>query len=338
MKITYIGHATLLLEIGETRLLTDPNFDPKLGRILPRVSPPGIALEKLPSSTRSCSRTRTRITCRSTRSTGCRATFRSSRRRSSRRGCADSDTRTPLSIGPGERFDIATVEVHAATRRIAAIATASIAGEARRTCTCSTAVKDDLLRRRHGARRGHAGLVERVLWEHGQRTRSRAAADRLRAVVEARLSKGPSHARRRARAVRAAARADLRPVSLGNVPPRDRYGARRDPAAARAPRTSPAAAGVRIIEPGESLEVHRRRGGVTPPPTQRPPPKVRHRLIGDDRRAGDGAGSRGARRRSLVGRSGARHRPRRASIRGRPPRAQRPCRRCAISRARSSTK
>ncbi len=48
MKITYIGHATLLLEIGGATILTDPNFDPKLGRINPRVSPPGIALEKLP--------------------------------------------------------------------------------------------------------------------------------------------------------------------------------------------------------------------------------------------------------------------------------------------------
>src|SRR6188472_3531296 len=48
MKLTYIGHATLLLEIGGAKILTDPNFDPKLGRVLPRVSPPGIALEKLP--------------------------------------------------------------------------------------------------------------------------------------------------------------------------------------------------------------------------------------------------------------------------------------------------
>jgi L-ascorbate metabolism protein UlaG (beta-lactamase superfamily) len=49
MKVTYIGHATLLLELGGVRLLTDPNFDAKLGRILPRVSPPGIALEQLPT-------------------------------------------------------------------------------------------------------------------------------------------------------------------------------------------------------------------------------------------------------------------------------------------------
>src|SRR3954467_3092513 len=49
MRVTYIGHATLLIEIGGVKLLTDPNFDPKLGRILPRVSAPGIALDKLPS-------------------------------------------------------------------------------------------------------------------------------------------------------------------------------------------------------------------------------------------------------------------------------------------------
>ncbi len=48
MKITYIGHATLLLEIGDTRVLTDPNFDLHLGRILPRVSAPGIAIGALP--------------------------------------------------------------------------------------------------------------------------------------------------------------------------------------------------------------------------------------------------------------------------------------------------
>ncbi len=48
MHVTYVGHATLLLELGGARLLTDPNFDPKLGRILPRVSPPGIPLEELP--------------------------------------------------------------------------------------------------------------------------------------------------------------------------------------------------------------------------------------------------------------------------------------------------
>jgi len=48
VKITYIGHATLLLEIGDVRILTDPNFDPRLGRILPRVAAPGIAIGALP--------------------------------------------------------------------------------------------------------------------------------------------------------------------------------------------------------------------------------------------------------------------------------------------------
>lgn len=48
MRITYIGHATLLIEIGGRTFLTDPNFDPKLGKLLPRVSAPGIALGNLP--------------------------------------------------------------------------------------------------------------------------------------------------------------------------------------------------------------------------------------------------------------------------------------------------
>ena len=48
MRITYIGHATLLLEIGEQRVLTDPNFESSLGRILPRVTAPGIAIDALP--------------------------------------------------------------------------------------------------------------------------------------------------------------------------------------------------------------------------------------------------------------------------------------------------
>ena len=48
MQITYIGHATLLLEIGGARILTDPNFEASLGRFLARVSAPGIALEALP--------------------------------------------------------------------------------------------------------------------------------------------------------------------------------------------------------------------------------------------------------------------------------------------------
>lgn len=53
MRLTYIGHATLLLELGGVTILTDPNFDAALGRFaigerLRRVTPPGIALEALP--------------------------------------------------------------------------------------------------------------------------------------------------------------------------------------------------------------------------------------------------------------------------------------------------
>jgi L-ascorbate metabolism protein UlaG (beta-lactamase superfamily) len=48
VQITFIGHATLLLEIGGARILTDPNFESRLGRFLPRVSAPGIALDALP--------------------------------------------------------------------------------------------------------------------------------------------------------------------------------------------------------------------------------------------------------------------------------------------------
>jgi L-ascorbate metabolism protein UlaG (beta-lactamase superfamily) len=49
VRITYIGHATLLLELGGRRLLTDPNFDEHLGGFLKRVSRPGIALDALPA-------------------------------------------------------------------------------------------------------------------------------------------------------------------------------------------------------------------------------------------------------------------------------------------------
>lgn len=48
MRTTYIGHATLLLEINGTRILTDPNFESALGKFLPRVTAPGIALDALP--------------------------------------------------------------------------------------------------------------------------------------------------------------------------------------------------------------------------------------------------------------------------------------------------
>jgi L-ascorbate metabolism protein UlaG (beta-lactamase superfamily) len=48
VRITYIGHATLLLQFGEVRVLTDPNFDEKLGMFLPRVAAPGVKMSELP--------------------------------------------------------------------------------------------------------------------------------------------------------------------------------------------------------------------------------------------------------------------------------------------------
>lgn len=48
IRATYIGHATLLLEIGGKRILTDPNFDPALAGFLRRVCAPGVAIDKLP--------------------------------------------------------------------------------------------------------------------------------------------------------------------------------------------------------------------------------------------------------------------------------------------------
>ncbi len=48
MRITYVGHATLLLEVEGCRILTDPNFDTTLGRFLPRVTAPGLAIDALP--------------------------------------------------------------------------------------------------------------------------------------------------------------------------------------------------------------------------------------------------------------------------------------------------
>lgn len=48
MRVTYIGHATVLIELADRIFLTDPNFDPALGGFLPRVSAPGISIGLLP--------------------------------------------------------------------------------------------------------------------------------------------------------------------------------------------------------------------------------------------------------------------------------------------------
>lgn len=48
MRITYIGHATLLIELADRIFLTDPNFDSTLGGFLLRVSAPGVSISSLP--------------------------------------------------------------------------------------------------------------------------------------------------------------------------------------------------------------------------------------------------------------------------------------------------
>jgi L-ascorbate metabolism protein UlaG (beta-lactamase superfamily) len=48
MRVTYIGHATLLIELADRIFLTDPNFDSTLGGFLPRVSAPGVSVSALP--------------------------------------------------------------------------------------------------------------------------------------------------------------------------------------------------------------------------------------------------------------------------------------------------
>jgi L-ascorbate metabolism protein UlaG (beta-lactamase superfamily) len=47
MRVTYVGHATLLVELGGARLLTDPNIDAHLAGVLPRVSRPVIPMAAL---------------------------------------------------------------------------------------------------------------------------------------------------------------------------------------------------------------------------------------------------------------------------------------------------
>jgi len=48
MKITSINHATVLIEIGGTTIITDPVYSMTVGFIIPRLKKPGIAFDHLP--------------------------------------------------------------------------------------------------------------------------------------------------------------------------------------------------------------------------------------------------------------------------------------------------
>jgi L-ascorbate metabolism protein UlaG (beta-lactamase superfamily) len=168
MHVTYIGHATLLIQVGETRILTDPNFDPRLGRILPRVAPPGIALDELPELD----------AILLTHAHADHLSFDSLDRLREIPIIAPPAVanwlrrlgyRESVPIGPGERVDIATLNIHAATAthrgnrygfdrwRSAANMYLIDAGDTTAFFAGDTALDTDT-----------HGMVERVLWERGQ--------------------------------------------------------------------------------------------------------------------------------------------------------------------------
>jgi L-ascorbate metabolism protein UlaG (beta-lactamase superfamily) len=47
-SVTWIGHATLLVQAGGVAVLTDPVFSSRIGGLVKRLAPPGVALEHLP--------------------------------------------------------------------------------------------------------------------------------------------------------------------------------------------------------------------------------------------------------------------------------------------------
>jgi L-ascorbate metabolism protein UlaG (beta-lactamase superfamily) len=48
LAVTWVGHATVLLQVGDKWILTDPVFTSAVGQISPRLVEPGIAAEDLP--------------------------------------------------------------------------------------------------------------------------------------------------------------------------------------------------------------------------------------------------------------------------------------------------
>src|SRR5688572_15224153 len=48
-SLTWVGHATFLVRMGGKAVLTDPVWSPRLPGRIPRLTPPGLAWEDLPT-------------------------------------------------------------------------------------------------------------------------------------------------------------------------------------------------------------------------------------------------------------------------------------------------
>jgi L-ascorbate metabolism protein UlaG (beta-lactamase superfamily) len=180
VKITYVGHATLLLEVGGRRFLTDPNFEGALGRVLPRVSAPGVALAELP----------TLDALLLTHAHADHLSFSSldALPRSvplfappavaawlRRRGYSHAEA-----LAPGETARVGEVESRRPRRGTRGAATGWTGGGARPTCTCSTragrgAGGELLLCRRHRAHAHEPRAGGRAARGRGARARRRAS-------------------------------------------------------------------------------------------------------------------------------------------------------------------
>ena len=258
MKITYIGHATLLLEIGGVHAPHRPELRSEARPIPAARVGAGIALEQLPEldamllthahadhlSFDSLDRLPRDIplyappaVARWLRRLGLRARD-AARRRASRSRSGDVThprgerrrTGQPLRLRP-----LAQRREHVSARR-------------RTTRACFFA-GDTALSRRH-APSGRAHAVER----RTASSTSRCSRSAMRRGGSRASAGGTSRTTMRSTLFETTAGARAGAVSLGHVPPRDVDRARRDqPASRDADDPSPARDRVRILEPGESL-------------------------------------------------------------------------------------